>query len=64
MPLPGGSNLPKGEPAEQGLVAVTKDTTYFDYKNSIAPCLTAAWRMGYLSPLLGETTAVLSATSG
>ena len=55
--LTGGSDLPRGEPEEQGLVTVTKDTTYFDHKNSIAPCLAAAWRVGRLSPLLGEITA-------
>lgn len=31
IPLPGGGDLPKGEPEEQRLVTVTKDTTYLDH---------------------------------
>lgn len=56
MPLPGGSDLTKGEPKEQQLVIVTKDPTSFDHKtNSIAQWLVAAWRMRCLPPLLGGT---------
>lgn len=58
MPLPGGSDLPKGEPKEQQLVIVTKDPTFFDHKkNSIAQWLVSApfagghKNMAFVSPV-------------